>query len=78
MYSRVVNAEKVSVKTVKIALASVSDDWLSSTIRTVEAVMEQHGFVEEAPPPPPQAKLLPEQSTTWDKLLQRFNLLRLS
>ena len=66
------------LSTVKIALASVSDDWLSRTMRTVEAVMEQHGFVEDPPSPPQQVKLPSEQSTTWDNLLQRFNLLRRS
>ena len=28
-------------------MRGVSDDWLSRTIRTVEAVMERHGFVED-------------------------------
>jgi len=56
----------------------VGDDWLSSTIRTVEYIMEQHGFVEDVAPPinPPLSK----QTNTldWNKLFQRFNLLRLS
>jgi hypothetical protein len=61
-----------------IATGRVSDDWLSCTIRTVEAVMEQHGFVEDGPPPPPHVNFPSQDSTTWEKLLQRFNLLRLS
>jgi hypothetical protein len=54
----------------------VSDDWLSRTMRTVEAVMEQHGFVED---PIPQINVpAKESATTWDKLLQTFDLLLLS
>lgn len=30
------------------SMSGVSDDWLSRTIRTVEAVMKQHGFVEDS------------------------------
>jgi hypothetical protein len=60
----------------RIAMTRASDDWLSCTIRTVEAVLEQHGFVEN---PVPQINLAAEESTaTWDKLLRTFNLLRLS
>jgi hypothetical protein len=55
----------------------VREDWLSCTMRTVEAVMEQHGFVVDHPllqiNVPAQ-----ESTTTWDKLLRTFNLLRLS
>jgi hypothetical protein len=54
----------------------VGDDWLSCTIRTVESVMEQHGFVEDPPSSSPYGNLgLNESTTTWDKLLRRFNLL---
>jgi hypothetical protein len=50
-----------------------NEDWLSRTMRTVEAVMEQHGFVEDAPP---EAKpSVQEVMTTWDKLLRTFTLL---
>jgi hypothetical protein len=53
-----------------------SDDWLSCTMRTVEAVMERHGFIED---PVQQIDLPAEESTTtWNKLLQTFNMLRLS
>lgn len=31
-------------------MRGVRDDWLSRTIRTVEAVMERHGFVEDVVP----------------------------
>jgi hypothetical protein len=52
----------------------IGDGWLSRTIRTVESVMEQHGFVLD--PLPPSLKLqLNEAANTWDKLLRRFNLL---
>lgn len=47
-------------------------------MRTVEAVMERHGFVEDvAPHTKPSAK---ETMNTldWNKLFRRFNLLRLS
>jgi hypothetical protein len=55
----------------------VGDDWLSRTIRTVETVMEQHGFVEDVPP---QIKRPASETNTldWNKLFRRFNLLRLS
>jgi hypothetical protein len=54
----------------------VREDWLSCTIRTVEAVMEQHGFVVN---PLPQINAPAQESTTgWDKLLRTFNLLRVS
>ena len=61
----------------RIATQGISDDWLSCTIRTVETVMEQHGFVEDDPVP--QISLPKEESmAAWEKLLRRFNLLRLS
>ena len=56
----------------------VSDDWLSRTIRTVESIMERHGFVEDIAP---EIKLSAKESTNtrdWNKLFRRFNLLRLS
>jgi hypothetical protein len=60
-------------------MRGVSDDWLSRTIRTVEAVMEQHGFVEDVAP---EIKLPKAKKSTdtldWNKLLRRFNLLRVS
>jgi hypothetical protein len=60
----------------RITVKGVSDDWLSRTIRTVETVMEQHGFVEDVAP---KIEVSPQESmTSWDKLLRRFNLLRLS
>lgn len=60
----------------RIAVKGVSDDWLSCTIRTVETVMEQHGFVEDAAP---KIDVSSEESmTSWDKLLRRVNLLRFS
>ena len=61
----------------RIATQGISDDWLSRTIRTVETVMEQHGFVEDFPVP--QINRPKEQPTAaWEKLLRRLNLLRLS
>jgi hypothetical protein len=62
----------------RIATQGISDDWLSRTIRTVEAVMEQHGFVEDGPVAPQITLSNEESMPTWDKLLRRFNLLRLS
>ena len=62
----------------RVALQGVSDDWLSRTIRTVETVMEQYGFVEDGPVVP-QITLRNEESTPpWEKLLRIFNLLRAS
>jgi hypothetical protein len=58
----------------RIAVMGVDDDWLSRTIRTVEAVMEQHGFVDD-PPPPSLKRESNEAANTWDKLLRHFNLL---
>jgi hypothetical protein len=53
----------------------IREDWLSCTMRTVEAVMEQHGFVMD---PLPQINAAAQESTTtWDKLLRTFNLLRM-
>lgn len=50
-----------------------SDDWLSCMIRRFEAVLEQHGFVEDTAP---EIKPSEQDSiTTWNKLLRRFNLL---
>lgn len=31
-------------------MRGIADDWLSCTIRTVEAVMAQHGFVDDIAP----------------------------
>lgn len=59
-------------------MRGVSDDWLSRTIRTVEAVMERHGFVEDvALHTKPSAKET-MNILDWNKLFRRFNLLRLS
>jgi hypothetical protein len=50
-----------------------------NAIRTVEAVMEQHGFVDDVAP---EIRLPTAKKSTdtldWNKLLRRFNLLRLS
>lgn len=55
----------------------MSEDWISRTIRTVEAVMKSHGFIEDIVP---KVALSAEQSRKtidWNKLLQRFALIRL-
>jgi hypothetical protein len=59
-----------------IAVKSESEDWLSKTIRTVKAEMDQHGFVEDVATPIKLASMA--STTTWENLLRRFNLLRLS
>jgi hypothetical protein len=59
-------------------MRSMSEDWLTNTIRNVEAVMERHGFVEDVAP---EAELSAKQSPNtldWNKLLRRFGILRLS
>ena len=59
-------------------MRSMSEDWLTNTIRNVEAVMERHGFVEDvAPEIEPSAKQSPN-TLDWNKLLRRFGILRLS
>jgi hypothetical protein len=60
-------------------MRGASDDWLSRTMRTVEAVMEQHGFVEDVASEIklPKAKKSSD-ALDWNKLLRRLNLLRLS
>jgi hypothetical protein len=59
-------------------MARMNDDWLSCTIRTVELVMDRHGFVED---PKPDVQPSGKQSTNtldWNKLLRRLALLQIS
>ena len=58
-------------------MRAVSDDWLSRTIRTVEAVMERHGFVEDNAPQLNASLKQPKSRNAldWNNLLRRFNLL---
>ena len=56
----------------------MSEDWLTNTIRNVEAVMERHGFVGDVAA---EIELSAKQSPNtldWNKLLRRFGILRLS
>jgi hypothetical protein len=59
-------------------MGRVSEDWISCTMRTVEAIMERHGFVEDIVP---KVELSAEQSTKapdWNKLLRRLPLIRVA
>jgi hypothetical protein len=58
----------------------LSDDWLSRTIRTVEAAMERHGFVDDVSPKIELSRkqLRDEDLSCWNKLWGRFATLRLS
>jgi hypothetical protein len=58
-------------------MRGISEDWLSRTIRTVEAVMERHGFQEDVTQ---ETELSAEQpcdtdAFVWNKLLRRFTRL---
>jgi hypothetical protein len=57
-------------------MRGVSDDWLSRTIRTVEAVMEQHGFVKDIAPHTKPSARETMNTLDWNKLFRCFNLLR--
>jgi hypothetical protein len=59
-------------------MRGVRDDWLSRTIRTVEAVMEQHGFVEDVVSHTKPSAKETMNTLDWNKLFKCFNLLRLS
>lgn len=54
-------------------------DWLSCTIRTVEHIMERHGFEEDEPKLEAPAKPIGrEQLSSWDKIVRAARpLLRL-
>ena len=51
-------------------LKNAGEDWLSCTIRTVEAVMERHGFEEDEKPAVAAKSRSDEKLSAWDKLLR--------
>jgi hypothetical protein len=55
-------------------------DWLSCTIRSVEQIMEQHGFQEDKPNiEAPAEPIGNKQHSLWDKILRAARpLLRLT
>jgi hypothetical protein len=53
-------------------------DWLSCTIRSVEQIMERHGFIEDSPAIPTTPKPLDEQLSAWNKILRAAYLFRAS
>jgi hypothetical protein len=60
-------------------LKNAGEDWLSCTIRTVEAVMERHGFEEDenaAVIDSPQA--VDKKLSAWNKLLRAASQFRVS
>jgi len=60
-------------------MKEAGEDWLSCTMRTVERVMERHGFEEDEPKIEPSAKpLTDEQLSSWNKILRAAFLFRAS
>lgn len=59
-------------------MRNTGEDWLSRTIRTVEAVMERHGFEEEEPRIPPAPQPIDERLSGWTKILRTAFLFRAS
>ena len=57
-------------------MKEAGEDWLSCTIRTVERVMERHGFEEDAPQTQVASKPTDEQLSAWDKILRAAFLFR--
>ncbi len=58
-------------------MKDAGEDWLSCTMRTVERVMELHGFEEDEPkiePPKP----IDAQLSAWDRILRAAFLFRAS
>jgi len=53
-------------------LKNAGEDWLSCTIRTVEAVMDRHGFEEDEKPAAAivSSKSAEKKLSAWDKLLR--------
>ncbi len=51
-------------------LKNAGEDWLSCTIRTVEAVMERHGFEEDEKPALAANSRSDDKLSTWNKLLR--------
>jgi hypothetical protein len=55
------------------------EDWLSCTMRTVEKVMERHGFQEDEPKVEASAKPInDEQLSAWSRILRAAFLFRAS
>ena len=59
-------------------MKEASEDWLSCTMRTVERVMERHGFKEDEPQIQSSPKPVDEQLSAWDKILRAAFLFRAS
>jgi hypothetical protein len=53
-------------------------DWLSYTIRSVEQIMERHGFQEDEPKIEAPKPLVEEQLSAWEKILRAAYLFRAS
>lgn len=65
MVANVLNEDEMAIE--------IGNDWLSCTIRTVEAVMERHGFHEDVKPETqPLAKPFTDGNISgWRQLLRR-------
>lgn len=60
-------------------MKEAGEDWLSYTMRTVERVMERHGFEEDEPRVEAPAKPInDEQLSAWSKILRAGFLFRAS
>jgi len=59
-------------------MKDAGEDWLSCTMRTVERVMELHGFEEDEPQMQARPKPIEEQLSAWDKILRAAFLFRAS
>jgi hypothetical protein len=53
-------------------------DWLSCTIRSVEKIMELHGFEEDEPKIQAPTKPIEEQLSAWNKIMRAAFLFRAS
>ena len=59
-------------------MKEAGEDWLSCTMRTVERIMERHGFEEDEPQVEPPKPVIEEQLSGWDKILRAAFLFRAS
>jgi hypothetical protein len=53
-------------------------DWLSCTIRSVERIMERHGFEEDEPKVEAAKPVSEEQLSAWAKIMRASYLFRAS